>query len=130
MIEVRSPSLSQSEQQNLSWTLWWEQNPSRFCNSWQEINSRAISPHSYQALEEMGPLVQSKLVSSKFVVLVAVLADCKALREKFIVYVEGTMISMDFPPWNWERCYTYSSSVRGREIMPTYRCKSLPTMGV
>jgi hypothetical protein len=46
----------------------------------------------------MGPLVQSKLVSSKFVVLVAVLADCKALREKFIVYVEGTMISMDFPP--------------------------------
>jgi hypothetical protein len=63
----------------------------------------------------VGPLVQSKLVSSKFVVLVVVLADCKALREKFIVYVEGTLYlwislleigSDNIPtPQEWEGSY-------------------------
>jgi len=35
-------------------------------------------------------------------------------QRKSVVYFEGTLISVNFPPWKWEGCYAYSSVVGGK----------------
>ncbi len=49
---------------------------------------------------------------------VTVFSCGKALREDLLMYVEGTFISMYFPPRKWEGYYALLLK-GGREIMPT-----------
>ncbi len=48
--------------------------------------------------------------------------------KKFCSVCGGYFISINFPPKNCKGYYAYSSRVRGRKIMPIYRCKNPPTI--